>query len=219
MRRAAVLSAIACLAAACGNPSTTPAAPAAPAPIPAPAPTTPAPAPPDSAANKSVSEAFGSFDPSKQHIIWVLPEGVHGAGPWDMDVTVKHKGEVKYHTSIRLDAEIKPGGSRPEYPANTEVVRLSGGATYPAQMRKVNAVIQDIIAKFGHGDGELDKMSELKTKIDDAHAKAYCVDGKKPVVLAFIEEDHPPELTPLALGPLSSRFEASILKNCKTSPT
>jgi len=212
MSRFAVIGALALLAAACDKPPEAPTNPVA-APV-----ASAAPAPAGSTA-VPLNEAIGKFDPAKQHIVWVLPEGVHGAGPWEMDVTVKHKGDVKYQTAIPLAADIKPGGSRPEYPANTEVVRLSGDERYGAEMEKVYKVIDDLIAKFGRGDGELEMISELKTTIAPEFRNAYCVEGKRPEVLAFIDQDDPPQLIPLALGPMTAMFEASILKNCKASPT
>jgi hypothetical protein len=216
MRLAPVIGVLVLFAAACDKPTEAPAAPAAePAALATPSLT----APSVSSAATPLVEAIGKFDPAKQHLVWVLPEGVHGAGPWEMDVTVKHKGDVKYQTAIPLAAEIKPGGARPEYPASTEVVRLSGDARYGAEMAKVYKVIDDLIAKFGRGDGELEMVSELKTKIAPEYRNAYCVEGRKPVVLAFIDQDDPPQLIPLELGPMAPIFEASIFKNCKSPPT
>lgn len=210
MSRFAVIGALSLLAAACGKPAETPAAPAAePAASAGPADSTATPATP-------LSEAIGKFDPTTQHIVWVLPEGVHGTGPWEMGVTVKHRGDVKYQSSIPLTAEIMPGGARPEYPANTEIVRLSGDARYGAEMAKVGKVIDGLIAQFGRGDGELELFSELKTRIAPEFRNAYCAEGRKPVVTAFIEQGDPPALDPLELGPMAPIFEAAILKDCKT---
>ena len=164
----------------------------------------------------SIGEAMAKFDPSKQHIVWVLPEGIKGAGPWEMDIRVKHRGEVKYQSKIPLNAEIMPGGTRPEFPAGTEVVKLSGDERYGVEMAEVGKVVEDLIAQHGRGDGELEVFSELKTKIAPEYRKAYCVDGKKPVVLSFIEQGDPPALEPLDLGPMAPMFDAAILKDCKT---
>jgi hypothetical protein len=157
-------------------------------------------------------DAVKLFDPATQRFVWVLPEGVHGTGPWDMNVTVKHRGEVKHQATIPLKAEILPSGSRPEFPAGSEVVRLSDDGTWTVRMAEVQKVIDGLIAQFGRGDGELMMESELRTSIDAAYRNAYCVEGKKPVVNFYLEEGD--KLTSFDLGPLAPMFEASILKNC-----
>jgi hypothetical protein len=159
-------------------------------------------------------EAIRQFNPATQHFVWVLPEGVHGVGPWDIDVTVRHRGEVKHEATIPLKAEIVPAASRPEFPAGSEVVRLSDDGLYEARMVDVQKVIDGLIAQFGRGDGELLMESELRTTIDTQHRNAYCVEGRKPEVRFFREEGD--RLTAVSLGPLAPMFEASILKDCAT---
>jgi hypothetical protein len=188
--------------AACDKPAETPAAPAETA-------TAPAPLPPAAGA---YTDAIEQFNPATQRFVWVLPEGVHGKGPWEMDVTVKHRGEVKHETKIPLKAEIVPAGSRPEFPAGAETVRLSDDGSWSSSMVEVQKVIDGLIAQFGRGDGELLMESELKTTIDEAYRNTYCVERKKPVVNFYLEEGD--KLTRFDLGPLAPMFEASILRNC-----
>jgi hypothetical protein len=129
-----------------------------------------------------------------------------------MNVTVKHRGEVKHQAVIPLKSEILASGTRPEFPAGTEVVRLSDDGSWASRMVDVQKVIDGLIAQFGRGDGELLLESELHTSIDPAHRNAYCVEGRKPVVNFYLEEGA--SLTSFDLGPLGPMFEASILKNC-----
>src|SRR6185295_16276376 len=122
------------------KPAETPAVPVAEAPA-APAPAADAAAP----SGGSFQDAISQFNPATQHFVWVLPEGVHGKPPWEMNVTVKHRGEVKFKTTIPLKAEIAAAGSRPEFPATSETVRLSDDGSWVSHMTEVQKVIEDLI--------------------------------------------------------------------------
>jgi hypothetical protein len=159
-------------------------------------------------------DAVEKFNPATQRFVWVLPEGVHGTGPWEMNVTVRHRGEVKHQARIPLKPDVLASDSRPEFPAGSEIVRLSDDGTWRSHMADVQKVIDGLIAQFGSGDGELVMESELLTSIDEAHRNAYCFEGKKPVVHFYLEEGD--KLTSFDLGPLAPMFEASILKGCST---
>src|SRR5262245_59894426 len=113
------------LMAACNKAPETPAAPTE---------TATAPAPATDPAGETYMDAVQKFNPATQHFVWVLPEGVHGTGPWEMNVTVKHRGEVKHQARIPLKAEILSSGSRPEFPAGAEIVRLSDDGSWASSM-------------------------------------------------------------------------------------
>src|SRR5690349_3313124 len=120
MSRLAFVAIIGLLAAACGQKTEEAAAPASTG-MPAATPAVAAP-PADAAAGPSFAEAVGKFDPASNHFIWVLPPGIHGEPPWTMNVTVKHKGEVKFESRIPLRPEIIAAGTYAEFPAGSEAI-------------------------------------------------------------------------------------------------
>ncbi|HVY87388.1 MAG TPA: hypothetical protein VG942_00865 [Hyphomonadaceae bacterium] len=162
------------------------------------------------------SLAIKQYNPKTQHFIWVLPEGVHGLKPWNMQVVIKEKGEVKYDSAFPLKDEVVPASNFPELPPKSEVVRLSDDGSWDAHMAEVNKKIDDLVAQYGHGNGELLMQSELHTRIDDAHRKMYCQDGVKPKVRFYLEDASTKKLTQFSFGPLGPLFEQAILKGCKT---
>ncbi len=211
MSRIAIIGALALLASACGKAPET-AAPAAPV---AETPAAPAVTPADPAASgESFGEAVGKFDPAKNRFIWVLPVGVHGEAPWTMNVTVKHKGEVKFETKILLTPEIVAPGTYAEFPSNSEAVRLKDSGAWASTMTEVNSMIDDLIAKFGRGDGELMMETELNTTLDDIGRQKYCAEKVSPVVQVYFEETSPPKLTKLDMAPMAVFFANEVLEDC-----
>ena len=112
---AAIASAL--LLAACGDPAKTDAKPEV-----AITPETETAAAPS--AELTFEDVIASFDATKQHLVWVLPPGVSANGPFGAHVTVKADGATELDTVIPRTAEKPAAGSRPEYPAGAEVLRL-----------------------------------------------------------------------------------------------
>jgi hypothetical protein len=176
-----------------------------------------APAPATDAASSiglEFAQAVARFDPTQDHIIWATPPGVHPEGPWTLDVTVKHKGEVKHAEKIPLKAENVAAGTVADIPAGYDAVRLSDGGTFRARMAEVQKIIEGIIAQYGRGDGELVMMTEIHTALDDAGLKTYCTDRQIPDIRAYLEEATPPALTAIDLKPMSGFMQKEVEENC-----
>jgi hypothetical protein len=207
MRRLAFVAIISLLASACGQKSEEAAAPPA-EPAQAVAPAAPAPA-----GGPEFAEAVGKFDPAVNHFIWVLPSGIHGEPPWTMNVTVKHKGEVKFASKIPLTPEIVATGVYPEFPAGSEAIRLNDGGEWKAKMAEVGKVVEDLIAKFGRGDGEVIMMTEINTALE-AGKKTYCAGKQSPDIRAYLEEGSPAKLTAIDMTPMKTFLEGEVAENC-----
>lgn len=203
MVRSGVAVMAACLLVACGgNEATTSAGPSAgkvslqTAPYagdavpgaPAPPLATPAPTAPDLTQDISLAAVASHFDPAKQHFVWVLPPGVHGVGPWDFDAVVKISGETKFETTLPLKAELAPAGTRPEYPAGYEIVRLTDDGRWAERTAEIDKVIQDLVAQYGRGLGELEMISQLHVSVDPAYRAQHCSPDARPDVRVYLEE-------------------------------
>jgi hypothetical protein len=206
MSRLAFVAIIGLLTAACGQKTEEAAAP-----LPAETPTV---APPPAAAGPSFAEAVGRFDPATNHFIWVLPQGIHGEAPWTMNVTVKHRGEVKFESKIPLKPEIIPAGTYAEFPADAEAIRLNDAGEWQAKMAEVGKVVDDLIAKHGRGDGEVVMMTEVNTALDDSGKQQYCVDRQDPDIRAYLEEGAPAKLTAIDMTPMKSFIQGEVRENC-----
>lgn len=156
------------------------------------------------------------FDPAKQHLVWVMPPGIHGKGPWDFKSVVKHRDEVKFETTIPMRGEIKPGGGRPEYPAGYEIVRLTDDGTWAKRTAEIDKVIADLIAQFGRGQGSLEMTNDLNLTIDPAHKNAYCVENKPVDLRFYIEEDGVADLVRLDVVEMSGIIQIAVKKACGT---
>jgi hypothetical protein len=163
---------------------------------------------------QNFQELASQFDPDKQRFIWVLPQGVHGVGPWDMAVKVTHRGEVKFESSFPLKAEIVPPGSRPEYKAGAETVRLTDGGLWRQRAGELDKVIADLIQQHGRGGGEVEMQNELHVSIDPPQRKAYCEDGAQPDIQLYVEEDSKP-LIRMDIAAMKPIFAAVVRKACK----
>jgi len=212
MRGIILVGALALLCSACQPKEETPATAELPAST---APATPA-EPTDAASSIGLefAQAVARFDPTQNHIIWATPPGVHPEGPWTLDVTVKHKGEVKHAEKIPLKAENVAAGTVADIPAGYDAVRLSDGGTFRARMAAVQKIIEGIIAQYGRGDGELVMMTEIHTALDDAGLKTYCTEKKIPDIRAYLEETAPPALTAIDLKPMSGFMQKEVEENC-----
>lgn len=186
-------------------------------------PTTPAPRSAPAAvqeAAKADSMPFAAiamqFDPSKQHMVWVLPPGVHGKGPWDLRSVVKHLDEVKFETTVPLRAEIKPGGSRAEYPPGYEIIRLTDDGTWKQHTAEIDKVIADLIAQYGRGQGSLDMTNDLNLAIDPAYKKTYCVENKPADLRFYLEEEGVADLVRLDVAEMSGIIQIAVKKACQS---
>lgn len=178
---------------------------------------TPAAAPSEPAAGADASPAgsiAAAYDPSRQRFVWVLPPGIHGKGPWEFRAIVKHKGEVKLQTALPLKPELLPPGSRPEYPAGHEIIRLASDGDWNKLTSEINQTVNDLIARHGRGDGEVLMQNDLKVSIDPGHRKAYCVDGVAPEIHAYVEEQGAPGLVQLDVAGMAPMFKAVVKEAC-----
>ena len=156
------------------------------------------------------------FDPGKQHLVWVMPPGIHGKGPWDLKSVVKHLDEVKFETTVPLRAEIKPGGGRPEYPTGYEIVRLTDDGTWKQRTAEIDKVIADLIAQYGRGQGSLDMTNDLTLAIDPAYKQTYCVENKPADLRFYLEEDGVADLVRLDIAEMSGIIQVAVKNACGT---
>lgn len=174
----------------------------------------PAPQPPQDGAPDFTSIA-ANFDPAKQRFIWVLPPGVHGEEPWGFKVVVRHKGNVKYEGELPLsdDRELQ-AGSRPEFPAGYEIIRLSDDGLWHQRTAALDNIILGIIEQYGRGDGEVEFNSQLHLSLDPAARKLYCDEGKVADIRLYVEEEGKPLLPMLDVaGEAFSRI--AIMQGCQ----
>jgi len=157
--------------------------------LPPPSPTT---ALPDVPQDTSLSSIASQFDPARQRFVWVLPPGIHGEGPWDFKAVVKIRGEPKFETTLPLKAELAPAGTRPEYNAGYEIVRLTDDGRWAQSTAEVDKVIQDLVAEYGRGLGELEMISQLYVSIVPAYRDQHCAPGAQHDVRVYMEEDGKP---------------------------
>lgn len=138
-----------------------------------------------------------NFDPNIQRFIWVLPPGVHGEAPWGFTAQVRHKGEVKFETELPLVAQSIAAGSRPEYPAGYEIIRLTDDGRWRERTAEMDKVILALIEQHGRGDGEVEFSNKLNLSLDAAARQAYCAEGKTADIRLYVEEDGEAELIPM----------------------
>jgi hypothetical protein len=174
----------------------------------------PAPAAPSEAEVATFEEAVANFDGATQHLVWVLPPGIIASGPFTARVVVKADDATELDTTIPLTSEKAAGGSRPEYPAGAEVLRLSTDASYPQRLEEIRGVVDGITSRLGPGHGELAITSDFKTEIDPTFHKEYCVDQKLPPVAIYLEQGEPSTLRKLPIGGAESILQATILAGC-----
>jgi hypothetical protein len=149
----------------------------------------PAPAPAAPAADDAPLAAIATqFDPARQHFVWVLPPGIHGIGPWDLNAVIKLRGEPKFETTLPLKAEIATAGTRPEYPPGYEIVRLTDAGGWAARTAEIDKVIQDLVAEHGRGHGELEMISQLHVRVDPAYRDRHCAASSTPDIRIYMEE-------------------------------
>lgn len=171
-------------------------------------------APPTAEGAPTFDSVAAQFDPGRQHFVWVLPPGVHGKGPWDMKAIVKLRGEPKFETTLPLKAELAAAGSRPEYPAGYEIVRLTDDGRWAERTAEIDRVIQNLIAEHGRGHGSLEMSNDLNVSIDPAHRQAYCVENRQPDVRMYVEEDGVSELIRLDVSAMAGLIQAAVKMAC-----
>lgn len=206
--------AVVSLLVACDNakPSETPVAET---PVAETAPATTTAAPPS---DLTFEDAVAKFDATTQHLVWVLPPGVIAKGPFNAQVVLKADGVTALDTTIPLTAEKPAAGSRPEYPAGAEVLRLSTDATYPERLKEIQGVMDGIKSKLGPGHGELNISSDFKTEIADNVRQEYCVEKKIPPIAIYLEQGNPSTLQKLPIGGGEGILQATILAACSAAP-
>jgi hypothetical protein len=138
-----------------------------------------------------------NFDPSIQRFIWVLPPGVHGEAPWGFSAQVRHKGEVKFEAELPLVAQKIAAGSRPEYTAGYEIIRLTDDGRWSERTAEMDKVILGIIEQYGRGDGEVEFSNKLNLSLEPAARQAYCAEGKTADIRLYVEEEGKAELVPM----------------------
>lgn len=180
--------------------------------------------PPPSTAAQSPSDltfedAVAKFDAATQHLVWVLPPGVIAQGPFSAQVVIKADGAVALDKTIPLTAEKPAAGSRPEYPAGAEVLRLSTDATYPQHLKEIQDAMEGIKAKLGPGHGELNISSNFKTEIAEDFRKQYCTEQQIPPIAIYLEQGDPSTLQPLPIGGAEAILRSTILGACAAAST
>ncbi len=181
-------------------------------------PSVPPGSPPATPAAETGSVPFAAiamqFDPAKQHLVWVLPPGIHGKGPWNFRSVVKHRDEVKFETTIPMRADIKAGGERPEYPAGYEIVRLTDDGTWAQRTAEIDKVIAGLIEQYGRGQGSLDMTNDLTLVVDPAFRNTYCAENKPADLRFYIEEDGVADLIRLDVAAMSGIIQVAVKKAC-----
>lgn len=171
-----------------------------------------------SPAASSETADFGAvasqFDPAKQRFVWVLPPGLHGTGPWDMKAVVALDGKPQFETTLPLVAEKSAGGSRAEYPAGYEIIRLTDHGEWAKNTAKIDDVIQKLVAEHGRGHGSLEMSNDLNVDIDASHHKAYCADRQKPDIRLYMEEVGKTDLIRLDVAAMSGIIQLAVTKAC-----
>jgi|GEM_PF-1513171 hypothetical protein len=180
----------------------------------------PAPAPaPEQAPSQDTAPDFTSiaanFNPGLQRFIWVLPPGVHGEGPWGFTVQVRHKGEVKHESEMPLVAEKLQAGSRPEFPAGYEIIRLTDDGQWNERSAALDKVIMGIIEQYGRGDGEVEFNNQLHLTLEPAARKLYCDEGKVADIQLYMEESGKAELVSMMGGANETFSRFAIMQGCE----
>lgn len=161
-----------------------PAVPPVPRPQDLPAPGAPATVVGAADASLNVADVLNTFDYQNQHLIWVLPPGIHAEGPYQANITITVGDKTAYESSLPLTA------SRPEanaaFPAGSDVVRLSADVDWVKQRDEIKTRVAAFQAAKQHGDVEI--TSDFKTKIDETYRRQYCMQGNKIVVDLYLED-------------------------------
>jgi len=199
------------LLAACGDPAKSPASPES---TPA---ATVTPAEPPSA--QSFEDVIATFDAATQHLIWVLPPGVVANGPYSARVIVNADGKTEFETVIPLTGDKPSAGSRPEYPANAEVLRLSTDTSYPQRLEEIRGAMKSITDRLGPGHGELIITTDFRPQIADAQREEYCANRKLPPTTIYLEQGLPATLQKLPIGDAEAIVQSTILASCAVPPT
>jgi hypothetical protein len=156
------------------------------------------------------------FDPARQHFVWVLPPGLHGQAPWDLKAIVKVRGVPQFETTLPLKAEMLAAGSRAEYPAGYEIVRLTDDGRWAERTAQIDGVIQKLIAEHGRGHGELEMNNTLNLVIDPAQRPAYCTANQPADVRLYLEEAGNPELIRLDVAAMTGIIQQAVKSACES---
>lgn len=181
---------------------------------PGPPPPPPLGPPPQATEGMTFEQTIGAFDFRSQRLVWVLPPGVTGLGPWVADVTVMHGGEVKHQAAIQLTAEPVAPGTYEDLPRTAESIRLSAGDDWLAQRAQIKDMVDQLIAEHGPGGGEVTITSDFATEIAPAMKQAYCEEDRMPGVRIYVEQGTPATLTQLEVGPGEELLRAAVLSGC-----
>jgi len=173
------------------------------------------PAPPSFAkeAPMAFSDAIKAFSYKSEHIVWVLPPGMHAKGPFNADVTVKHGDDVVFHQSIPLVADYPAPGSKAQYPRSAEIVRLSADDSWPKEYSDILAAMADTKAKFG--GGAVNITSGFQLNFDPETKANFCSSGSMPDVRVFLEDANAPLLKPLDIAGAAPLLAQAMFTGCK----
>lgn len=147
---------------------------------------------PAAADDAPLAAIASQFDPARQHFVWVLPPGIHGVGPWDLAAVIRLRGEPKFETTLPLKAELAPAGTRAEYPAGYEIVRLTDAGGWAERTAEIDKVIQGLVAEHGRGHGEMEMISQLHVSVDPASRAQHCAADARPDIRIYMEEEGQP---------------------------
>jgi hypothetical protein len=165
--------------------------------------------------DSAIETVASRFDPARQHFVWVLPPGVRGKGPWTITATVALDGKPQLETALPLVAEKGVGGSRPEYPAGYEIIRLTDHGDWARNTAGIDTLIRKLVAAHGRGHGSLELSNDLDIEVDAGHRKAYCVDGQKPDIRLYVEDTRAPGLVRSDAEKTAGIIQAAMTKACE----
>jgi hypothetical protein len=174
-----------------------------------------APATPSAGATPTFETVASQFDPARQHFVWVLPPGIHGKPPWDLKAVVKLRGVPQFETTLPLKAEIAAAGSRAEFPAGYEIVRLTDDGGWSERTAEIDRVIQKLIAEHGRGHGELEMNNTLNLAIDPGQRQTYCTGTTPADVRLYLEEDGKADLVRLDVAAMSALIQKAVQSACE----
>jgi hypothetical protein len=169
----------------------------------------------------SFEDTLGALDPDAHRLIWVLPPGVEGVGPFTANVQVRARGEERYAETIPLGSEINPADLVAPALPGSQIIRLSADGAWPGRLAGIRAAMAAVTAEFGPGNGELEVSSGFITRMTDDGRARWCADGaERPPVQLLLQDVGAGTLDMLQIGDMARSIIAdAILSGCDAPPS